>query len=220
MNLYETLGVDPDASLKDIDKAYRKASLKHHPDRGGDAERFKEINEAYEVLSDPERRQYYDETGQTSKRDDKRQAAERIIAAMVAEAFSQDVRDSIRWMCERIAARRSDHESAKDKLQTGAKKLESRIAAFEEANAKTKNTGSREFILEILRAGLIDINAEIAMHEANAEMLTIALTLLNDLKDGRDAHRTFNRKWEVSTGSYAFDGAFHIPRWGNVNSTG
>ena len=59
-NLYECLGVDKDASETDIKKAYRKLSLQHHPDKGGDADQFNKITEAYEVLSDSSKRQNYD----------------------------------------------------------------------------------------------------------------------------------------------------------------
>ena len=63
MGHYETLGLQKDASVEDIKKAYRKLALKYHPDRGGDAEKFKEIGQAYEVLSDPERKSRYDQFG-------------------------------------------------------------------------------------------------------------------------------------------------------------
>lgn len=61
--LYETLGVEKGCEASDIKKAYRKLSLKHHPDRGGDEHKFKEINAAYEILSDPEQRAKYDKYG-------------------------------------------------------------------------------------------------------------------------------------------------------------
>ena len=61
---YETLGVKKDASADEIKKAFRRLARKHHPDAGGSEERFKEVNEAYEVLSDPEKRKQYDEYGQ------------------------------------------------------------------------------------------------------------------------------------------------------------
>mmetsp|Transcript_3271 Transcript_3271/g.3767 ORF Transcript_3271/g.3767 Transcript_3271/m.3767 type:complete len:411 (+) Transcript_3271:87-1319(+) len=61
--LYETLGIAKDADAKDIKKAYRKLAVKHHPDKGGDEHKFKEISAAYEVLSDPEKRSKYDKYG-------------------------------------------------------------------------------------------------------------------------------------------------------------
>jgi DnaJ homolog subfamily A member 2 len=61
--LYETLGVEKDCSASDIKKAYRKLSRLHHPDKGGDEHKFKEINAAYEILSDPENRAKYDKYG-------------------------------------------------------------------------------------------------------------------------------------------------------------
>jgi molecular chaperone DnaJ len=64
---YRVLGVDRNASDADIKRAFRKLAQQHHPDVNTDAgsiERFKEINEAYQVLSDPQRRQAYDMFGQ------------------------------------------------------------------------------------------------------------------------------------------------------------
>lgn len=60
---YKILGVSRDADEAALKKAFRKLAREHHPDRGGDEEKFKEINEAYEVLSDPKKRQLYDQYG-------------------------------------------------------------------------------------------------------------------------------------------------------------
>ena len=60
MNHYTTLGLERNASDEDIKRAFRRLAMKHHPDRGGDAERFKQIEEAYRVLSDPKSRAQYD----------------------------------------------------------------------------------------------------------------------------------------------------------------
>lgn len=61
---YEILGVDKNASESEIKKAHRKLALKLHPDKGGDPEKFKEINEAYDVLKDPKKREIYDQYGE------------------------------------------------------------------------------------------------------------------------------------------------------------
>jgi len=60
---YEVLGVGKDASADEIKKAFRKAAVEHHPDRGGDEAKFREINEAYEVLKDADKRKRYDQFG-------------------------------------------------------------------------------------------------------------------------------------------------------------
>lgn len=60
---YSILGVSKDASQDEIKKAFRKLARTHHPDAGGDENKFKEINEAYEVLSDEEKRKVYDQYG-------------------------------------------------------------------------------------------------------------------------------------------------------------
>ncbi len=60
MDYYATLGLKRGASDADIKKAYRSLAMKHHPDRGGDEKKFKEISQAYDFLSDPEKRKMID----------------------------------------------------------------------------------------------------------------------------------------------------------------
>jgi curved DNA-binding protein len=63
MSYYDTLGVNKNASPEEIKSAYRKMAMKYHPDRGGDEAKFKEVNEAYDTLSDPEKKMMYDQGG-------------------------------------------------------------------------------------------------------------------------------------------------------------
>src|SRR5215218_10077262 len=68
-NLYKILGVSKEASQEEIRRSYRKLARKHHPDANRDdpkaEDRFKEIQHAYEILSDPEKRRGYDEGPRT-----------------------------------------------------------------------------------------------------------------------------------------------------------
>lgn len=57
---YQTLGLKPDATVDQIKKAYRSLAMKHHPDRGGDQAKFKDISVAYDTLSDPQKKAEYD----------------------------------------------------------------------------------------------------------------------------------------------------------------
>src|SRR5215212_1630044 len=67
---YEVLGIERGSSAEDIKKAYRKMAVKYHPDKNpGDKEaeeKFKEVGEAYEALSDPQKRAAYDQYGHTA----------------------------------------------------------------------------------------------------------------------------------------------------------
>lgn len=60
---YDLLGVDQKATFDEIKKSFRKLALKHHPDRGGDVKKFQELQTAYEVLTDKEKRDIYDKYG-------------------------------------------------------------------------------------------------------------------------------------------------------------
>src|SRR5581483_8419133 len=65
-NYYEILGIEKSATDEDIKKAFRKLAQKYHPDKkGGDEAKFKEVSEAYAVLSDKKKRAEYDTYGRT-----------------------------------------------------------------------------------------------------------------------------------------------------------
>lgn len=64
-NYYDILGVDKKATKEDVKKAFRKLAQKHHPDKGGDEAKFKEITEAYATLADEKKRREYDSYGQS-----------------------------------------------------------------------------------------------------------------------------------------------------------
>ena len=61
---YNLIGVEKNATFDQIKKAYRKKAIKEHPDKGGDPEKFKSLTQAYEVLSDKDKRELYDQGGE------------------------------------------------------------------------------------------------------------------------------------------------------------
>ena len=67
-NLYKVLGLEKSASADDIKRAYKKLAVQNHPDKGGDEKKFQEISNAYDVLSDPKKKQEYDNGGSNENR--------------------------------------------------------------------------------------------------------------------------------------------------------
>jgi protein disulfide-isomerase A6 len=67
-DLYKVLNIDRGADDRTVKKMYRKLALEHHPDKGGDKDKFAEISQAYDVLSDPEKRKIYDDYGEDGVR--------------------------------------------------------------------------------------------------------------------------------------------------------
>ena len=67
--LYERLGVSPDATAQEIKSAFRSLALRSHPDKGGDAERFREVQEAFDILGDTYRRRLYHRLGLAGARE-------------------------------------------------------------------------------------------------------------------------------------------------------
>lgn len=66
-NYYDILGVSKSASADEIKKAYRKKAHQLHPDKGGDKAKFQEVNEAYQVLSDPQKKAQFDQFGSVGR---------------------------------------------------------------------------------------------------------------------------------------------------------
>ncbi len=69
MDYYSILGVNRNASETELKKAYKKKAMQYHPDKGGDANKFQQINEAYETLKDPQKKSNYDRFGTSNPYD-------------------------------------------------------------------------------------------------------------------------------------------------------
>jgi curved DNA-binding protein CbpA len=78
-NLYDVLGVKPTSTEDQIKQAYRKLAQEHHPDKGGDADFFQELNNAYSVLGDPKKRLDYDKSRSREVLTDIRSVATSVV---------------------------------------------------------------------------------------------------------------------------------------------
>lgn len=95
MNLYELLGVRVNASQKTIRTAYLRKVKECHPDAGGDPEKFRSVQHAYEVLSDPGRRKLYDETGADGMQRPEENEEARQLGSIVATIMANIVNSNV-----------------------------------------------------------------------------------------------------------------------------
>ena len=125
MTHYETLGIGPNATPAEIKAAYRKASSAVHPDKGGSTERMQAVNRANDVLSDPDRRAQYDQTGQDQPATSIEHAAREVLVEAFRQALEnldagQDivnhVRDMLRDVLGDVAQRKKKAERTRAKL--------------------------------------------------------------------------------------------------------
>jgi DnaJ-class molecular chaperone len=111
-NPYSTLGVAKGATADTIKRAYKEKAKEHHPDRGGDANKFAEISNAYDILKDPNKRAYYDHTGST----DQQRASNQQQGFHFNDIFSQMFRQQQQRQAE---ARINISISLKDSIAGG-----------------------------------------------------------------------------------------------------
>ena len=100
MTHYETLDIPKDAPLKDVKRAYRDLAKNLHPDTGGDEEAFKELNRAYSVLSDADKREFYDLHGDID--DGEQKQLDDVLASMVEEALDAEVSDITKHILKEV----------------------------------------------------------------------------------------------------------------------
>lgn len=178
MTLYSDLGLEPTASKKDIEKAYRNKAMKEHPDHGGDPEKFKQITVAYKILKDDESRERYDSTGRTDKPISKRDI---IFRQLVIEGFTRSDRpiDSI---IKKLKTDQREIEQQRDKLKTAKKQISTRLETF-----LKKNTN--EVIQETLEGTIVSLDREI---DTCTETLDMLKGLIDDFKVYKEEEESSN----------------------------
>ena len=166
MTYYEILGVERDATFKEIKQAFRRLSMRIHPDRGGTTEEFQEAKMAYECLSNANRREAYDRTGNDSG--EVVDTASKARAAL-AELFSQVITNPPQNMDIVDAAKKFLHGKVKE-LDKELDKSVRDEAKFMKMAGKAVKKGKG---VNILKAVIEERVKVVARHRASIEENTI-----------------------------------------------
>ncbi|MBK7380693.1 MAG: J domain-containing protein [Ignavibacteriales bacterium] len=135
-NPYEILEIKPSASEAEIKKAYRKKAQAVHPDKGGDTELFQEIAKAYEILSNAEKREHFDKTGEEFHDDIKAEVIGAMIQIVMGAIQSNEptYTDIIVMARNAVEQQQSKHKSLKSQIKRQVDRLKdasSRITVVE-----------------------------------------------------------------------------------------
>lgn len=152
MTPYEALGVAADADDATIKGAYRARAHKAHPDKGGDADEFHAVQRAYDLLSDPERRKRFDETGDVGAAPDKRGRLVNFVAQLITQVIDStgdiDHSDIIKLAEDHIRKQVADAKA--QQLQ-----MDEKIRKYEKTLKKLKFKGQGENLVANLLRGTI-----------------------------------------------------------------
>jgi curved DNA-binding protein CbpA len=194
-NLYDALHADPGDITDTIKNLYRKLAKRMHPDVGGDPEAFRRIQFAYGVLSDPERRKRYDETGEIDHQsiDNRRAAALQRISMEIGKHFDAFIMrgfspqfDPSGWDMIGLVREQLGQELAtvKEQVEIGTKA----IAFYGKMQKKfKKHGGGPNALADMMAAKIKQSNESLAMLAKAIEELTYALEVCNEFYFDRDS---------------------------------
>lgn len=174
MNPYEELGLSRSATDDEIRQRYKSLAQEHHPDRGGDEEKFKRIKRAYEILSDPQTRQEYDTTGNVNNVRTARSCAIEDICHLARNLIyniNAETDDLVVMMRNRVRGFRANITNNINSCKATIDKLQKVVDRI-----KRKDSGENmirsitEDQLKWMQGQLIELNKQI---EVNDEMLNI-----------------------------------------------
>lgn len=173
---YETLGLGRDASKAQIKKAHRKMSMELHPDQpGGDGERFREVQEAFELLIDDDRRLRYDRTGKISSpvTPDRIKSVMQTLIAHALNTPPGVATDPIENMKFSLVA-------SEDQLRKDIKKIQGEILKINKALSRIQNKGDQSLLENILKDQVSHLAKQIENHEDMIELQQACLKVLRD----------------------------------------
>lgn len=184
---YEVLGVGEKSDGETIKRAYRKRSRETHPDRGGSSEQFREVSTAFVLLSDPERRRRYDETGDESKsRDTWQEELGTAFLKTLQELYQQGRVET----SDMVRITRSKLEAEIGSLMTGIKELEKARKVLDASIRRLKD--GEGFLTHLLRSEIVKAHSKTAELTAKRDGLEKAVAYLKkcEFEFDKDDHKS------------------------------
>lgn len=181
MNPYKTLDVDQKADQETIKKAYRDASKIHHPDlHQGDDTKMKELNHAYMILSDPEKRKRYDETGETDQKHQNTPEQKamamlgELMAAMINQLGDTILRvNVVNVACEHVT-------NGREKCEEDLRMTKNKIKTLKKAQAKTKAKEGQNVLAGMIQAHIDQLQRNKAVAQEFLETSGRVLEILQN----------------------------------------
>lgn len=172
---YDILSVSKNATKEEIKKAFKKEAMKHHPDKGGYEEDFKNVKEAYSVLSDENKKEIYDETGEYNEKNEEvkeifiKKVYDEIIVELIFKEDGVNVNKIIKEINVHIG-----------QMRLHLKKVNNKLFKLERFCKKLikKDNCKNDFLIDYSRMKIIEIEQIITMQEFQFEMLLEIKSLL------------------------------------------
>lgn len=176
--LYEILGVAPEATEDAIKKAYRSLVQKQHPDKGGDPEKFRSIQKAYETLGDAGKRAEYDRTGEVPANMTSLLEESMVLLSQAIDMYLQktdpDTTDMIQVVTEILTM-------DGNKVKANLKKMRDMVSKARRAAKRTKVRKGKDMVLLMVLKHLEErFDRPIAEDERHLERVAKALEILQD----------------------------------------
>lgn len=181
MNPYTILEVSPQASDEEIKKQFRKLAQQNHPDRGGNEEKFKQINLAYSILSDPVRRKHFDSTGEYNINQDIRQQVLNNLSMLITH-FMNNLDPEMENL---IVCMKNDIAREKVAIGVNITNTITAISKLEKFLRKIKRKKEGENVLKMFVASQIkNHESSILSFNRNLEVCDEMIKLLEDYEYG------------------------------------
>lgn len=199
MDLYEALGVPRDATLKQLKAAYRKLAQLHHPDKGGDNERFLLIKQAYETLSDPEMRDHYDRYGNLKENKSLMVLAQQKVGSLFMQTMSGEIND----YTDVIEIMRKSIKAERRQLLNHLKQLVGEYKKGRQVKRRMRLVGKNDLILQLASSRRNDVVRGYLSNRETRNVLDLALLIVNDYEYQAEVWEPVSR-WATQgiTGGY------------------